>query len=70
MLKHLSSVRSPTAQGLGRKASDAGLGSGFASWLCDLQQVTELQLTVLICKIGEPLPQNGFMRITDITCEI
>ena len=26
--------------------------------------------TVLICKIGEPLPQNGFMRITDITCEI
>ena len=51
VLKHLSSVRSPTAQGLGRKASDAGLGSGFASWLCDLQQVTELQLTVLICKI-------------------
>lgn len=47
----MSSVRSPTAQGLGIKASDAWLGSGFASWLCDLQQVTELQLTVLICKI-------------------
>lgn len=26
--------------------------------------------TVLICKIGEPLPQNGFLRITDIACEI
>lgn len=51
VLKHLSSLRSPTAQGLGVKASDAGLDSGFASWLCDLRQVIELQLTVLICKI-------------------